>query len=225
MLRTRTLLLTGVLATAALGASTGLLTGSASAAGERPVAYVNPDTGKATFNPNALASSDCGSPDQRDTQPLGDEATGMGNVHVDACLFSGSSKVDVKAAFEVSGVGKVTGCPDADMTGPKTATKTDTSCIQDGFEAANSEYHVRVTSATAGVQTVTFCADPEGDGCANAEATSVVRITWGAPTGGVSAGGRSDTSGLPSGAVAVATLALLGALGATGVAVRQAARR
>ena len=215
MLRTRS---AGWLAAAVLAAPLLALAAPAGAAGERPVAYVNPDTGKPTLNPNARASSDCGSPDQSDTQPLGDEATGTGNVHVDACLFDGTTKVDTKAAFEVSGVGKVTACPDSDMTGPKTATKTDTSCLHDGYEEANSEYHVRVTSATAGVQTVTFCADPEGDGCANAESTSVVRITWGAPAGGVAAGGGS--TGLPSGAVAVAVLALVGALGATAVAVR-----
>jgi hypothetical protein len=220
VLRTRSLAAVGLVLTLPLLA---VAQQPATAAGERPVAYVNPDTGKATFNPNARSGSDCASPDQSDTQPLGDEADGTGNVHVDACLFDGSTKVDTQAAFEVSGVGKVTGCPDADMTGPKTATKTDTSCLHTGFEAANSEYHVRVTSATAGVQTVTFCADPEGDGCANAESTSVVRITWGAPTGGVAAGGT--TTGLPSGPVAVALLALLGALGATGVAVRAQARR
>ncbi len=201
-----------------------LLSSPASAAGERPVAYVNPDTGKETANPDVRASSECESPDQRDTQPLGDEATGKGNVHVDACLFAGSTRTDTKAAFEVSGVGKVTGCPDSDKEGPKTATKTDTTCLQDGYEAANKEYHVRVTSATAGLQTVTFCADPEGDGCGNAEARSVVRITWGAPTGGVSAGGRSASTDLPTGPVAVGLLGLIGALGATGLAVRSARR-
>ena len=224
MPRTRSLV--GWFAAAALVVPlVGLAAQPATAAGERPVAYVNPDTGKATANPNARAGSSCGNPDQADTQPLGDEATGTGNVHVDACLFDGTTRVDTQAAFEVSGVGKVTGCPDADMTGAKTATKTDASCLHTGYEAANSEYHVRVTSATACVQTVTFCADPEGDGCGNAEATSVVRITWGAPTGGVAAGGTTTSSGLPTGAVAVALLALVGALGATGVAVRLTGRR
>ena len=188
----------------------------------RAVAYIAPDTGKDTENPGVAAGSSCESPDQSDTMALGDEGTGSGNVHVDACLFSGSERVDTKAAFEVDGVGVVSACPDADMDGPKTATKSADSCLQDGFEAANMEYHVRVVSATAGVQTVRFCADPEGNGCGDAEAVSTVRITWGAPQGGVAAGG-----GLPvqDGSTAVALLALAGAVAATGAAGLARARR
>jgi hypothetical protein len=180
--------LAGAVAVAALGL---VVAAPAHAAGERPVAYINPDTGKQTENPGVAAGSGCDNPVQSDTMALGDEATGAGNVHVDACLFNGSERVDVKAAFEVSGVGVVAACPDADMEGPKTATKTGNRCAQDGFEQANSEYHVRVVSATAGVQTVSFCADPEGNGCSDAEDVSRVRITWGAPQGGVAAGGSS----------------------------------
>ena len=194
----------------------------AHAAGERPVAYVNPDTGKATENPGVAASSECETPVQADTMALGDEATGTGNVHVDACLFAGDERVDTKAAFEVEGVGVVAACPDADMGGPKTATKTADSCLQDGFETANSEYHVRVVSATAGVQTVRFCADPEGNGCGDADAVSSVRITWGAPQGGVAAGGGLPVQG---GSTAVALLAVGGALVATAAAGLARARR
>lgn len=185
------------------------------AAGERPVAYVNPDTGKKTANPGVDAGSGCASPDQSDTMALGNEATGTGNVHVDACLFSGTDRVDVQAAFEVEGVGTVAACPDADGDGPKTATKSGDSCRQDGFEADNSEYHVRVVSATAGVQTVRFCADPEGNGCSDAEDVSTVRVTWGAPSGGVAAGGGLPT---PAGSTAVALLALGAAAVAAGAA-------
>lgn len=193
------------------GGVLGLLPGSpALAVGERPVAYVNPDTGKETENPG-VGASECEAPVQSDTMALGDEASGKGNVHVDACLFGGTTRVDTKAAFEVSGVGTVAACPDADKEGSKTATKSGDSCLQDGFEAANEEYHVRVVSATAGLQTVTFCADPEGNGCGDAESTSKVRITWGAPSGGVAAGG-----GLPTGSTAVALLAVGGALVAAG---------
>lgn len=217
----RTRLLGALLgATTLLAVPVALLASPAQAAGERPVAYVNPDTGKETFNPNARSSSSCGNPDQRDTQPLGDEATGKGNVHIDACLFDGSTRVDTKATFEVTGVGVVTGCPDADKEGPKTATKTATRCVQDGYEAANSEYHVRVTSATAGLQTVRFCADPEGDGCANAQSVSTVRITWGAPSGGVAAGGTTSGLERPGSAVSLAVLAMLGTLGAGALSVR-----
>lgn len=192
----------------------GLLSAApALAVGERPVAYVNPDTGKETENPGVPAGSECESPTQADTMALGDEASGKGNVHIDACLFDGSTRVDTKAAFEVSGVGTVAACPDADKEGPKTATKSADSCLQDGYEDANQEYHVRVVSATAGLQTVTFCADPEGNGCGDAESTSTIRITWGAPSGGVAAGG-----GLPAGSTAVALLAAGGAVIAAGAA-------
>jgi hypothetical protein len=196
-----------------LGGAAIVLAAPSYAAGERPAAYINPDTGKMTENPGVRAGSECETPDRSDTMALGDEASGTGNVHVDACLFQGSDRVDMKAAFEVTGVGVVSACPDADKAGPKTATKADTSCLQDGFEAANSEYHVRVVSATAGLQTVRFCADPEGNGCADAEAVSTVRITWGAPQGGVAAGGGSPASG---GSTAVALLALVGAAAAVG---------
>ena len=204
------------LGTVLAGGALGLLCAApAMAAGERPVAYVNPDTGKETENPGVPTGSECASPVQSDTMALGDEATGKGNVHVDACLFDGDTRVDTKAAFELSGVGTVAACPDADKEGPKTATKSADSCLQDGFEEANSEYHVRVVSATAGVQTVRFCADPEGNGCGDAETTSTVRITWGAPSGGVAAGGGTP---LPAGSTAVALLAVGGALVAAGAA-------
>ena len=210
------LVLTALLATGGLLAAT-----PAFAAGERPVAYINPDTGKPTENPGVATASDCDSPVQSDTMALGDEGTGTGNVHVDACLLAGGERTDVQAAFDVSGVGVVSACPDPDMEGPKTATKTSQRCVQGGFEAANSEYHVRVVSATAGVQTVTFCADPEGNGCADAEQRSQVRITWGAPTGAVAAGGSAPVE---QGSTAVAALALLAAL-SVGGAVAVAGRR
>jgi hypothetical protein len=211
------------LAVALLSGAAGIVAAAPShAAGERPVAYVNPDTGKETANPGVAASSECESPDQADTMALGDEATGKGNVHVDACLFEGSTRVDTKAAFETTGVGVVSACPDSDKEGPRTATKTDDSCLQDGYEAANREYHVRVVSATAGLQTVRFCADPEGNGCADADQVSTVRITWGAPTGGVAAGGGLPDSG---GSTSIALLALVGAVGAAGAAGVARARR
>ena len=193
------------------------------AAGERPVAYINPDTGKDTENPGVPESSECESPTQTDTMALGDESTGAGNVHVDACLFSGSERVDVQAAFDVSGVGVISACPDADKEGPKTATKSGNSCIQGGFEEANMEYHVRGVSATAGVQTVRFCADPERNGCSDAQDVSTVRITWGAPQGGVAAGGSAPVPA-SGGSTAVALLALTAALAAGGTAVAASRR-
>jgi hypothetical protein len=214
----------GTTALAALIASAtlGLVAATpAQAAGERPVAYVAADTGKETENPGVAAGSGCDNPVQSDTMALGDESTGMGNVHVDACLFDGSERVDVQAAFDVSGVGVIAGCPDADMESPKTATKTDDRCLQGGFEEANSEYHVRVVSATAGVQTVRFCADPEGNGCDDAEDVSTVRITWGAPQGGVAAGGGSPASSQQGVLVGLALAAAAAAAGAGVVAGRR----
>jgi hypothetical protein len=179
--------LAAVLSVGALG----LLTAAPGlAAGERPVAYVNPDTGKETENPGVATSSECESPVQSDTMALGDEASGKGNVHVDACLFDGSTRVDTKAAFEVTGVGVVAACPDADKEGPKTATKSAEMCLQDGFEADNEEYHVRVVSATAGVQTVRFCADPEGNGCGDAPGAAVALLAVGAAAAGLGRASR-----------------------------------
>ena len=197
-----------------------LLAPAASAAGERPSAYVNPDKGMPTENPDVPASSECETPERSDTQPLGNEADGKGNVHVDACLFDASDmRVDTQAAFTVSGVGVISGCPDPDKEGPQTSKKSGDSCVLSNFEAANSEYHVRVVSGTAGQQTVSFCADPEGDGCSNADQVSTVRIAWGTPTGGVAAGGTSGTD-LPVAAAAAALVALAAAAGAVTVAVR-----
>lgn len=179
----------------------------ASAAGERPAAYINPDTGKPTENPGVRGSSECETPDTSDTAPLGDVASGKGNVHVDACLFKGTSRVDTSAAFDVSGVGGIFKCPDADMTGPKTSSTTDDSCRQSGYEDANKEYHVRLISATAGLQTVRFCADPEGNGCGDATRVSTVRIRWGAPSGSVAAGGSTELPLLPVGLAVIVLIA------------------
>ncbi len=200
-----------------------LLAAPASAAGERPAAYINPDKGMPTENPNVAATSECETPIQTDTQPLGTEADGKGNVHVDACLFDAANmRVDTRAAFTVSGVGVISGCPDPDKEGPQTSMKVGSSCVLSNFEAANSEYHVRVVSGTAGSQTVDFCADPEGDGCANAEQKSTVRITWGSPVGGVATGGRTDGGSVPVAPMGVALAAFVAAGVALTVARRSA---
>lgn len=208
-----------------VGGSALLVAVPASAAGERPVAYINADKGMPTENPDVAATSECETPIQRDTQPLGTEADGTGNVHVDACLFKGSERVNTQAAFTVSGVGVISGCPDPDMDGPATATKTGNSCVLSGYEEANSEYHVRVVSGTAGQQTVRFCADPEGNGCDDAAETSTVQVMWGtAPTGGVAAGGSTGND-LQVAPAAVALGASAGAGGLLTFASRRFAAR
>jgi len=158
-----------------------------------PASYINPDTGMPTMNPDVDPGSECETPDQSDTQAFGDEMSGMGNVHNDACLFDAQGgDVDAQVAFESTGAGVIFGCPDPDGDGPKTAMNSAdrTRCVQSGFEtggangdAGDGEYHIRLVSATAGTQDVTFCADPEGDGCANATSTDAISITWtqGAP--------------------------------------------
>ncbi len=156
--------------------------------GPMPASYINPDTGMPTMNADVDPGSECETPDQTDTQTVGDEATGAGNVHNDACLFDAQGgDVDLQVAFESDGVGVISGCPDPDGDGPKTATNSadKTLCVQTGFEtggangpAGDGEYHIRLVSGTAGLQTVTFCADPEGDGCANAASTDEISVTW-----------------------------------------------
>ena len=208
-----------------VGGSALLLAAPASAAAERPVAYINPDKAMPTENPDVPATSECETPTQRDTQPLGTEVDGEGNVHVDACLFDGSKRVNTQAAFTVSGVGVIFACPDPDKEGPSTATKSGSSCVLSGFEAANREYHVRVVSGSAGQQTVRFCADPQGNGCDDAAQASTVRVMWGAaPTGGVATGGSTGTDSRVAPA-AVALVAFAGAGGLLSYASRRSVAR
>ena len=176
------------------------------------VSYFNPDTGKPTENPDVEANSGCGdeageSPDQDDSQAVVTDPM-TDNVHTDGCIFDdGGARIDVQAAFEVSGVGTIFACPDPDgMDEPgmevddKTATLSngDTLCVLSGYEDANDEYHVRTVSDVAGTQTVTMCADPEGNGCADADFTSVTTVTWTAD--GVDPGGV-DPGDVPQGGV------------------------
>lgn len=191
-------------------ASAALAVAGASPAGAQdpdpvPASYINPDTGMPTQNSDVNPGSECETPDQTDTQAAGDEASGAGNVHNDACLFDAQGgDVDAQVAFQSDGVGVITACPDPDGGGPKTATNSPdrTLCVLSGFEeggangaAGDGEYHARITSASAGTQTVTFCADPEGDGCANAGATDAITVNWtNGPPATMPATGLSDSS-------------------------------
>lgn len=184
------------------------------------VSYFNPDTGMPTENPDVDPNSGCGdeegeAPDQDDTQPVVTDPM-TDNVHTDACLFDDAgARIDVQAAFQVSGVGSASACPDPDgmdiegmEADDKSATLSngDTLCVLSGYEDANEEYHVRTISDEPGTQTITFCADPEGNGCDDAELTSTTTVTWTddgddageVPQGGVDTGlapiGESDGS-------------------------------
>jgi hypothetical protein len=152
-----------------------------------PTAYVNPDPGLPTFNSDARVGSSCFIPDQEDTQRNSTPGSAANNVHIDACLSSQGgglgNRLDTRVSWDSSGVGTISACPDPDLTGPKTASNTGTRCIQSGFQtrgiAGDNEYHMRANNTSgAGIQTVVFCFDPEGDGCGNATATSVVTINW-----------------------------------------------
>ncbi len=210
-------------AAASLLAGVALVAGGAGPAAAQvaptPASYINPDTGAPTENVDVDPASECETPDQADTRILGDEATGAGNVHNDACLFDAEGMdVDAQVAFEATGVGVISACPDPDGAGPKTATLSADRqrCVQSGFEtggtngaAGDGEYHIRFVSATAGTQTVDFCADPEGNGCADAAATDTIVVTWvAAPvsttTTTVGTGGpdpTATTSAVPRGGV------------------------
>lgn len=235
-------LLLGVLAAITLAAPAG----AQASVPAGPVSYINPDTDKPTANPDVNANSGCGdeegeAPDKDDTQdvvvdPMTD------NVHTDACVFDDAgARIDVAVAFQVSGVGTISACPDPDMmdvagaeADDKTATLAngDTLCTLTGFEDANMEYHTRTISDVAGTQTITFCADPEGNGCDDADATSITTVNWtdaGLPVGGVDTGlapvDDADGSTGPSTTTVVGfglALALGGAAVASALATRRA---
>ena len=160
--------------------------------------YINRDTDLATENVDVNMDSSCGRPDLEDTQALSDSGQVNRNVHIDACLFGadGEAELDGQATFESSGVGFISACPDPDTdmdgaNGPKTATASDTDgdtlndrCVQSGYEEKDDvrgdrEFHARFNSdAETGVQTVVFCHDSNGDGCADETVTRTIAITW-----------------------------------------------
>lgn len=151
------------------------------------IPYINPDLGAATANSDVNANSDCDAPDTSDTQARSAAGSVANNVHVDACLANNAdgtgTRLDAPASWEVSGVGVISACPDPDGAGPKTSLLSGNRCSVSGYQttgaAGDTEYHVRVNNTgTAGVQTVTFCHDPERDGCANAQSRNAVTINW-----------------------------------------------
>lgn len=222
---------------ALVGVSMMMVAGPAGAQTPAPaeaVSYINPDTGAASANPDVDPNSGCGdeageSPDKDDTQTvITDPMTD--NVHTDACIFDDTrARIDVQAAFEVSGVGSISGCPDPDgmdeagmEADDKSATLSegDTRCVLSGYEDANDEYHVRTVSDTPGTQTITFCSDPEGNGCDDAEFSSITTVNWVAddggqvPAGGVDTGlapldGPADTTGSTIVTIGLFTLGLI----------------
>ena len=159
----------------------------------RAVSYINPDTGAATANPDVDPNSSCFSPDRYDRQPLSDPGTANRNVHNDACFFgyrSGSRKLDAPATFESRGVGFISACPDPDGAGPKVAILSDSNgdgrndrCFQSGYQekgiAGDEEFHARMNnSTTVGRQSVTWCYDPDANGCSDEWVKDRITIDW-----------------------------------------------
>jgi Zn ribbon nucleic-acid-binding protein len=155
----------------------------------RASSYINRDTGMATENPDVEQGSNCANPDRSDNQQLSTTGTTNRNVHNDACLFAGSretvSTVDGPATFESTGVGVISACPDPDGAGPKTATLSGDGkrCHQTGYQEKGTpgdlEFHVRLNnSTTPGEQRVTFCSDPDTDGCADETVKQTITINW-----------------------------------------------
>ena len=162
----------------------------------RATAYIRNDAGLATFNPDVNPNSNCATPDYDDIQAVGAPGTTANNVHVDACLFSSAaapgatvSDVDTAVTYEIFGAGTISGCPDPDGAGTKTAVRHDHNgdgtfehCHQSGYQSAGTgalEYHARVNNtAGAGQTRVLFCADADQDGCLDEAVRSQVAIGW-----------------------------------------------
>ena len=164
----------------------------------KAVSYINPDTGAATANPNVDSDSSCSRPDQHDTQRLSDPNTTNRNVHNDACFFgdgwrdsgAAGTKLDAPATFESRGVGVISACPDPDGAGPKVAVLSDTNgdgrmdrCLQSGYQekgiAGDQEFPARLnTTTTPGDQYVTWCYDPDRNGCSDESVKDRSVIKW-----------------------------------------------
>lgn len=162
----------------------------------RAVAYIRGDAGLPTFNPDVDPGSSCATPDYSDMQTSSAPGSVANNVHVDACLLSASapgtarvSDVDTAATYEIFGVGTISGCPDPDGAGPKTAVRHDHNndgtfehCHQSGYQSAGTgalEYHARVNNTAGGGQTrVLFCADANQNGCLDESVRNQVAIGW-----------------------------------------------
>ena len=162
----------------------------------RATAYIRNDAGLPTFNPDVNANSNCATPDYDDIQTNSAPASTANNVHVDACLFSSAaapgatvSDVDTAVTYEIFGAGTISGCPDPDGAGAKTAVRHDHDgngtfehCHQSGYQSTGTgalEYHARVNNTVGFGQTrVLFCADADQDGCLDESVRSQVAIGW-----------------------------------------------
>lgn len=169
-----------------LGSTVGAAQDVGTATNRNPVrarSYINPDTGLATENPNVNRNSECGTPDQADRQMLSDPGATNNNVHNDACLFRDGERFDGKASFEIMGVGTFSACPDPDGAGPKTSVNSGKRCYMTGYQTTgmdgDTEYHARINNSTnPGTTDVTFCSDPQNNGCRDAASSDKIVIRW-----------------------------------------------
>lgn len=160
---------------------------------QRARSYINRDTGAPTQNSDVNVNSSCRYPDQYDVQKLSTTGTTDRNVHNDACLYKSyygyggtSDYADTTAAFESSGVGFISACPDPDGAGPKTSRTADRNgdgkadiCYQSGYQqkgtAGDFEYHARLNNTNqVGEQKVRFCYDRNANGCSDEEVRDTV---------------------------------------------------
>lgn len=147
--------------------------------------YINPDTGLPTENPNVKRNSECRTPDQTDRQELSDPGSTNNNVHNDACLTRNGKRFDGKASFEIKGVGEFSVCPDPDGAGPKTSAIKNNGkrCYMTGYQETgmdgDDEYHARINNTMKrGESNVTFCFDPDDNGCGDANVKDSILIKW-----------------------------------------------
>ena len=146
--------------------------------------FISPDAGEATANEDVNPASNCYRPDQDDDQPVSQSGAPAQSVHNAACLFDRQGDpLDAPGSWETTGTGVIADCPDPDGAGPKTAVLSGNRCHQTGFQATGAtgdgQYHVRLDNESgAGQQEVTFCYDPEDNGCQDARAASYIQINW-----------------------------------------------
>lgn len=150
-----------------------------------PASYINPDTGLATENPGVKPNSECRTPDRADSRVVSPPGTTTNNVHNDACLFHNGKAFDGRVSFEIRGPGTFNACPDPDGSGPKTGTvkREGKRCYLTGYQETglegDREYHARINhTGNPGKTFVTFCHDPNDNGCRDAELSRMILIRW-----------------------------------------------
>lgn len=145
---------------------------------------VNLDVGAVSIDRTGDASSDCNGTGGNDGQTVSVSSGDPGTVHIgiDACLYDPrGNDLDAPISWDSSGSGFILQCTDPDGAGPKTAVVTGNRCYQSGSQATGQAgdggYHLDLENAShPGRQDVTFCYDPENNGCQDARVSGSIRI-------------------------------------------------